>query len=382
MRAVSVHEGELTVVELPTPEPGPGQVLVAVTRSGICGSDLHARTHADASADVAIEVEYDRFMRRADHVVMGHEFTGTVAGYGPKCRKRWPIGSPVVAMPVLQRDGQVDMTGLSEHAPGAYAEYVLAQESMTFAVPPGADRDHVAMTEPLAVAHHAVNRSEIRKKDVALVIGCGPIGLAVILMLKAAGVRTVVASDYSAGRRALARRCGADVVVDPAVASPWEAYPRPAAHLTSAPDYFGQGIDAMRLLRRVRGVPWKRVMRLAERAGQTPHGPVIFECVGVPGVIEDLVTHAPIRSRIIVVGVCMEPDTFRPTMAVNKELDLRFVFCYQPHEFHETLEMIASGTVDPSPLHTGTVGLDGVSAAFDDLATADTHAKILIDPSR
>lgn len=108
----------------------------------------------------------------------------------------------------------------------------------------------------------------------------------------------------------------------------------------------------------------------------------MFECVGVPGIIEDLVTHAPIRSRIIVVGVCMEPDTFRPTMAVNKELDLRFVFCYQPHEFHETLEMIADGRVDPSPLHTGTVGLDGVAQAFDDLAGAEHHAKILIDPRR
>lgn len=382
MKAVSVHEGELSVVDLPTPEPGPGQVLLAVTRSGICGSDLHARTHADASADVAAEVDYDRFMRRADHVVMGHEFTGTVAAYGPKCRERWPVGTPVVALPVLQRDGQVDMTGLTEFAPGGYAEYVLAQEAMTFEVPSHADPDHVAMTEPLAVAHHAVNRSEIRRKEVALVVGCGPIGLAVILMLKAAGVRTVVASDYSAGRRALAERCGADVVVDPAVQSPWDAYRRPATHLTSAPDYFGQGIDAMRMLRRVRWVPWKRVMRLAERAGQTPRGPVVFECVGVPGIIEDLVTHAPIRSRIIVVGVCMEPDTFRPTMAVNKELDLRFVFCYQPHEFHETLEMIADGRVDPSPLHTGTVGLDGVAQAFDDLAGAEHHAKILIDPRR
>lgn len=382
MKAVSVHEGELSVVDLPTPEPGPGQVLLAVTRSGICGSDLHARTHADASADVAAEVDYDRFMRRADHVVMGHEFTGTVAAYGPKCRKRWPVGTPVVALPVLQRDGQVDMTGLTEFAPGGYAEYVLAQEAMTFEVPSHADPDHVAMTEPLAVAHHAVNRSEIGRKEVALVVGCGPIGLAVILMLKAAGVRTVVASDYSAGRRALAERCGADVVVDPAVQSPWDAYRRPTTHLTSAPDYFGQGIDAMRMLRRVRWVPWKRVMRLAERAGQTPRGPVVFECVGVPGIIEDLVTHAPIRSRIIVVGVCMEPDTFRPTMAVNKELDLRFVFCYQPHEFHETLEMIADGRVDPSPLHTGTVGLDGVAQAFDDLAGAEHHAKILIDPRR
>ncbi len=381
MRAVSVHDGELTVVELPTPVPGPGQVLVAVTRSGICGSDLHARVHADAVADIVTEVDYDRFMRGADHVVMGHEFTGTVAAYGPKCRGKWDVGTPVVALPVVKRDGQVDMTGLSEHAPGGYAEYVLVQESMTFEVPDDTDPDHVAMTEPLAVAHHAVNRSEITKKEIALVIGCGPIGLAVILMLKAAGVKTVVASDYSVGRRALARRCGADIVVDPAVQSPWDAYDRPATHVTSAPDYFGQGIDVMRALRKVPGLPWQRVMRLGDRLGQTPKGPVVFECVGVPGVIEDLVTHAPIRSRIVVVGVCMEPDTFRPTMASNKELDLRFVFCYDPAEFHATLHLIASGKVDPSPLHTATVGLDGVAAAFDALGDPETHAKILVDPA-
>jgi threonine dehydrogenase-like Zn-dependent dehydrogenase len=77
----------------------------------------------------------------------------------------------------------------------------------------------------------------------------------------------------------------------------------------------------------------------------------------------------------------MEPDTIRPAMAINKEIELRFVFAYQPHEFHEALQLIAHGTVDPTPLITGTVGLDGVADAFEVLGDPEKHAKILIDPT-
>src|SRR5204862_286922 len=79
------------------------------------------------------------------------------------------------------------------------------------------------VTEPMAVGWHAVRRGEVGKRTVAIVIGCGPVGLSVILLLKAKGVRTVVASDYSPGRRALAEACGADVVIDPARESPFMA---------------------------------------------------------------------------------------------------------------------------------------------------------------
>ena len=94
------------------------------------------------------------------------------------------------------------------------------------------------------------------------------------------------------------------------------------------------------------------MIRAAEAAGATPTGPVVFECVGVPGIIDGIVTNAPLASRVVVVGVCMEPDTIRPAMAINKEIDLRFVFAYQPHEFREALHLIAEGKVDPTPLVT------------------------------
>ncbi len=380
MRAVTVHQGQLNVEEVPAPVPGPGQVLVDVTRCGICGSDLHARQHADVTADAVAEVGYEHFMRSNHSVVMGHEFTGRVASYGPKTRKKWPIGTSVVALPILGTPEGIHLTGLTRHATGGYAEQVVVNESVTFEVPDGVSPDHAAMTEPLAVALHAVNRGEVKAKDTAVVIGCGPIGLAVILMLKASGVRTVIASDFSAGRRALAARCGADVVVNPAAESPWSSFAD--SKYLQGPTELGQfGLDTMKQLRRVPLLPWRRVMETAQKLGAAPRGPVIFECVGMPGIIEDIVSHAPLLSRVVVVGVCMEPDTFRPVMALNKELELRFVFAYDPAEFHRTLMMIASGKVDPSPLLTGTVGLEGVATAFEQLADPEQHAKILIDPS-
>lgn len=150
--------------------------------------------------------------------------------------------------------------------------------------------------------------------------------------------------------------------------------------VTSVTRLYGDGLDALHVLRRVPRLPWWTVVKAAQRLGVGPRGPVVFECVGVPGVIDDIVTHAPFLSRVVVVGVCMEPDTFRPTMAVNKELDLRFSFCYDPVEFRETLHLVADGTVDPRPLITDVVGLDGVAAAFEALGSADEQAKILIDP--
>ncbi|GAA1479629.1 zinc-binding dehydrogenase [Gordonia sinesedis] len=381
MRAVVCREGVLTVEELDTPEPGRGEILLRVVRAGICGSDLHARTHGDATADVADEVGYSAFMRSNESVVMGHEFVGEVVAYGPGCRKRWEPGTAVVSLPMISHDKHPHLIGLSASAPGAFADYVLVSEDMSMPVPEALSLEQAALTEPMAVAYHAVRRSEIGKRDVAVVIGCGPIGLAVVAALKAIGVRTVVASDLSATRRDLARTVGADVVVDPRVESPWDRAAEKGRHLVRADELFATAFTAMHQLQIVPRFPWWTVMRLAERFGAVPRGPVVFECVGVPGMIEEIVSHTPLRSRVVVVGVCMEPDTFRPAMAINKEIDLRFAFGYDPAEFRTTLHMIADGQLDVSPLVTGTVGLDGVVTAFDALGSAERHAKILIDPS-
>lgn len=163
--------------------------------------------------------------------------------------------------------------------------------------------------------------------------------------------------------------------------SPWDAVVDKGRYMSRASDLFGAAFDGMRTLRRIPVVPWASVFHLADKLGATPKGPVVFECVGVPGMIEHVMTGAPLRSRIVVVGVCMESDAIRPAMGINKELELRFVFGYDPAEFHDTLQMIAGGDVDVTPLVTATIGLDGVAAAFDALGSAEHHAKVLIDPA-
>jgi threonine dehydrogenase-like Zn-dependent dehydrogenase len=210
-------------------------------------------------------------------------------------------------------------------------------------VPNGLSPDMAALTEPMAVAHHAVRRSEAKKKDVAIVVGCGPVGLGVICMLKARGVSTVIASDFSPGRRALARAC--------------------REQLGKLP------------------VPWWTAWSVAESLGAGPKRPIVFECVGAPGILQSIIDGAPLFSRVMVVGVCMQPDRIEPAVALQKEIDLRFVFGHSPLEYRQTLHMIADGKVACAPMITGVVGLPGVEDAFDALGDAERHAKILIDPS-
>jgi threonine dehydrogenase-like Zn-dependent dehydrogenase len=378
VRAVVCENTRLEVIDLPAPEPAKGQVLIDVSRCGICGSDLHARYHADQAADVLAEAGYDGFVRSDQRVVFGHEFCGEVADYGPRCRKKVPTGAPVVALPLLRRGDEVHAIGLSAAAPGAYAEQVIVQESLMFALPNGLAPELGVLTEPMAVGWHAVRRSEVRKRDVAIVIGCGPIGLAVVCMLKARGVRTIVASDFSRGRRDLATACGADVVVDPGEGSPYDA-PGDRGHLKTVPAAVELVMGTMEKLGRL-PVPWHHVWRAAETLGAKPNRPVIFECVGVPGILDGIIASAPLLSRVVAIGVCMEPDRIRPAMAINKEIDLRFVVGYTPLEFRDTLHMLAEGKVNAAPVVTGTVGLPGVETAFDALGDPETHAKILIDP--
>ena len=380
MRAVSCLEGTLSVVDLPDPQPAAGQLLLEVRRCGICGSDLHAKDHSDELIDVMVAVGYEDFMRGDTPVVMGHEFCGEVVERGRGAAKEFKPGTTVVSFPLLRSHGGVHLTGLSPLAPGAYAERMLTEAALTFAVPNGLAPDIAALTEPMTVALHAVRRSDIGKRDVAVVIGCGPVGLAVICHLKAKGLDTIIASDFSPGRRALASRCGADVVVDPAKDSPYADLINTKGVVTKAPDLYELGVGSMEKLRKVPG--WAHLYRVADALGATePKRPVIFECVGVPGVLDGIIGGAPLNSRVVVVGVCMGEDRLQPAMAIAKEIDMRFVFGSTPLEFRDTLYMLADGKLDASALVTGTVGLDGVAVAFDALGDPERHAKILIDPS-
>lgn len=379
MKAVVCQNAELSVEDIPEPVPGQGQVLVAVERCGICGSDLHLRHHCDHMKELLGKVGAGRILPSGrDPLVFGHELCCTVLDYGPGCNRNIKHGTRIVAQPALRVGDDIHIAGLSPVATGGYAERMLLQECALVPVTNGLSADMAALTEPVAVAWHAVRRSEIRRKDVAIVIGCGPVGLAVICVLKSQGVATVVASDFSPGRRALAQRCGADVLIDPRAGSPYD--PRPGEDfIRDLPALLELALGTRERLGKL-PVPWHVTWRLAEALGAAPKRPVIFECVGVPGIVQDIIDGAPLMSRVVVAGVCMQVDRYEPAMAIHKEIDLRFVFGQSPLEYRDTLHMIAEGRIKCAPMITGIVGLDGVARAFDALKDPETHAKILIDP--
>jgi len=292
-------------------------------------------------------------------VVMGHEFCAEILEYGPATNGALATGSRVCSMPVLLRPGNVQSIGYSNDVPGGYGEYMLLSEPLLLPISSGLTTEQATLTEPLAVGYHAVQMSRILPNEVPLVIGCGPVGLAVIQSLKLLGIGPVVAADFSPARRTLAEKFGADIVIDPAQNSPYESWREVASQ---TPD--GEKLPPNPL---TGGVVY--------RAG------VYFECVGVPGVIDQMMAGAERGSRIVVVGVCMQQDHLRPMLGITKELNLQFVLGYTPEEFAATLDNIAEGRLNGDAMITGEVDLEGVADAFDALGDPEQHAKILVKPS-
>src|SRR5579875_458613 len=340
MRAAVLRDRRMTVRDdVPDPVPGPGQVLVAVRACGVCGTDLHFaapggellalsdQMAAASSGAGAMNVDL------AQDVFMGHEFSAEVLEAGPDTQTH-PAGTVVTSIPVLLSRGGMEPILCSNTTVGGFAERMLLSAPLLLPVPNGLDPRHAALTEPMAVGLHAVNKSDIERGDTALVLGCGPIGIAIVAALQTKGVEHIVATDFTATRREIAARMGAHETLDPAHGSPFESV-RPT---------------------------------------------VVFEAVGVPGIIDDVLLRARHGTRLVVAGVCMQADTVHPFFAVAKEVNVQFVMAYEPDEFAQSLRAIAEGHIDAAPVITGEVGLDGVGGAFDDLADPERHCKILVTP--
>ncbi|HET8871047.1 MAG TPA: zinc-binding dehydrogenase [Aquabacterium sp.] len=380
MKAVVCQNKQLWVADRPDPRPASGQVVLKVLRCGICGSDLHVRHHCDHWGGLMARSGYKQLTSSQQSVVLGHEFSGEVMEYGPQTQGKLKPGTPVVALPFLRVGQDIAGIGLSARTDGAYAERVAVQESMVMRIPNGLSPTVAALTEPMAVAWHAVRRAEIKRKDVAVVIGCGPVGLATICTLKARGVKTIVAADFAEGRRKLALTSGADIAVNPAETSPFADW-REWGCLGDLPSMIELAMNTREQLAKI-PVPWWHTWRLAEALGALPPRPIVFECVGVPGVLQGIIDGAPQFTRVVVVGVCMQSDQIEPAVAINKEIDLRFALGYSPLEFRDTLMAMAEGLLRCEHLITGQVGLDQVDAAFSALSDPNRHAKILIAPQQ
>lgn len=365
MRAAILRKGNIVVDTLPDPKPGAGQVLVKTLACGICGSDLHARLYADLMNKSLSHVPWRKAMDLSKDIVFGHEFCAEVIENGPGTEGRFKPGTRVTSVPRTVVDGRVESVGYSDRNVGAYAERMLLGERFLLEVPNGLASEYAALAEPLAVGVHAVAKARLQDGEVPLVIGCGPIGLAVIAALKLARksvkLGPIIASDFSPNRREIARVMGADVVVDPAKDSPYTTWEH---HARISPE------EAAKL-------PISPVTGPASARPQ-----VIFECVGVPGMIQNIFQGAAQDARVIVVGVCMESDRQDPLLAIFKELSLQYVLAYTVDEFAVALKLLADGDVDGSALITSRIGLDGVAAAFDELAKPQSQIKVMIEPWR
>jgi threonine dehydrogenase-like Zn-dependent dehydrogenase len=341
MRAAVLRDGEMVYREdVADPVPAQGQVLVNVLACGICGGDLHFATHGaqlvELSGQMTGAPSLTDGLDLAADVFMGHEFAAEVIAAGPDTEAPAP-GSIVTSIPALLSGGGIRPFLYSNNLPGGYAERMLLSASLLLPIPNGLDPRHATLAEPMAVGLHAVGKSGIAAGDGAVVIGCGPAGISVIAALRARGVAPIIASDFSRTRRELGLLMGAHEVVDPASESVWA------------------------------------------RAGRGTS--TVFEAVGVPGVLNEILRHAPVNTRVVVVGGCMEPDVVVPYFGIAKELSFQFVQAYTREEFAESLRRIGDGEVDVAPLITGEVGLEDVGSAFADLADPDRHCKILVLPA-
>lgn len=329
--AVFQRPGEkLTIEHRQTPSARSGDIVLKVAFCGICGSDLHATEAGPTPLEPG--------------TVLGHEYSGVVT---ESAAAEFRPGDRVIGLPLQECDecrpsgqGCRDrlgilcprnrIIGLNAATPGGYAEYLRMPAHHALKVPDGLDLRHAALTEPLAVGAHATRAAGNLLGARVLVIGAGPIGLAVTLFARLAGALEVTVSEPAAGRRAKAAAIGA-TVVDPGVTKPAPAE-------------------------------------------------VIFECVGIPGVLRDCIDLAPLHGRIVVVGVCRGEDRIFPRVALRKELGIQFVLGYTREEFALVLDLLAAGRIEPGPLITGVIGLNELPEMFEALRQPGDHAKVLIDP--
>jgi threonine dehydrogenase-like Zn-dependent dehydrogenase len=360
MRAAIFRNGEIVVDTMPEPKPAAGQVLVKTLACGICGSDLHARKHAHRMVELSKHLAGRKPMDLSRDVVFGHEFCCEVLDSGPGAPRRFKPGTRVCSLPALLTAEGPQSIGYSNNNIGGYAERMLLSEALLLEVPNGLAAEHAALTEPLAVGVHAVAKANCRGDEVPLVIGCGPVGLAVIAALKLKGLHPIVAADYSPKRRELALALGADIVVDPAQSQPFATW---AEHAAMTPE------------QKAARPPLQAMLPALKPA-------LIFECVGIPGILQQVFEGAPRDGRIVVVGVCMESDRSEPMLGILKELNVQYVLGYTPDEFAASLRLIAEGQVDAAAMVTASVGIDGVAQAFADLANPERHTKIIVEPWR
>lgn len=328
----------LSLEERQRPRAASGEIVVKVAFSGICGSDLHATEPSLVPLEPG--------------TILGHEFSGLVA---ESTVPEWAPGDRVIGLPLRECDEcrvigscredlgilcpRNRIVGMSEAVPGAYAEFVRLGARHALRVPETISLQAAALAEPLAVGAHAIRMAGSLTGRHVAIVGAGPIGLAAIIFAQYAGARSITVSEIDPAKRARALQFGATSVIDPAAENLRDVLVR-------------------------RGLP-----------------EVIFECVGLPGLLQDCIAMAPVRGRIVVVGVNRGEEVILPRVAIRKELSLQFVLGYQKEDFTLVLDLMAKGSIDAQMLITRIISLDDLPATFEQLRHPGPYGKVLIDPS-
>jgi (R,R)-butanediol dehydrogenase/meso-butanediol dehydrogenase/diacetyl reductase len=329
---------KLAIEDVAEPVAGPGEVVIKVEACGVCGSDLHA---TDAGV----------FLQEAG-TILGHEFSGTVVASGDASVARGARATVIPVNPCGKcrecREGYTmlctenHITGLAKSFPGAYAQFIKVGAAQVVPLPEGVTYEEGAMVEPLAVGLHAVTKSDMQPGAKVLVIGAGPIGLSVTAFSQLRGASTVIVSERAPARRQAATNFGASAVIDP------------TRFETICAEF-------------------------ARLAGGPPD--VIFDCVGVPGIIQSAIDLSRPRGTVVVVGVCMKQDTMVPISAILKELRLQFVLGYVEEDFARVLTFLQAGKINAKAMVTDRVGFDTLPDAFEGLRQPGNQIKMMIMPN-
>jgi (R,R)-butanediol dehydrogenase/meso-butanediol dehydrogenase/diacetyl reductase len=271
---------------------------------------------------------------------------------GSRARGDWRPGERVAVVPnlvcgtchaCLEGDvlfcPSVRYTGFGELS-GGYAEYVRAGSGEAVRLGESLPDRIGATVEPLCVALQAVERADLAGGARVLVIGAGPIGLGVAQWARFRGAGCVAVSEPASGRRALAASFGADAALDPANEDVARAF--------------------------------------ARAAGGPPD--VVFECVGVPGLIQQCVDWVRPKGQVVVVGVCMQGDAWQPASAIQKALTLRFSVAYRVRHFELAVAMLAAGRISSAAMITRAVSFAQFPAAFEALKRPGADCKLMLEP--
>jgi len=333
-------KGQFELVEREDPAPNADEVVVAIQRCGICGSDVHAYVEGWKYSPSVCGHEWVGVIAAAGRDVInvkeGDRVTGAIApGCGACLECRNDLSQ-------YCRTAWSDYAGPTGPTSGGFAPFLGLKAERVIAIPEAIDTDDAALIEPASVAFHAVRKSQLRVGDVVCVVGCGPIGLLTAQVAKAAGAGVVIAVEPDESRRRLALATGSDIAVTP------------GDELRAVLDELTQGLQA----------------------------DLAFDCAGIPQTMQQSVDMVRRGGSVCLVGVTGQEAQISPIRWISKEVTLNSSIVFTLEEMKATSNMIADGRLSVTPLRDIVIDLDSLGSTIDDLAERRIDAvKILVDPT-